>query len=198
MRHRAVAEAAEVACRQSAKEEGRGLAVLIRVPVARRRVVPATTAARVDLVDLATSAGPVDLVVPATTVAPVDRAVLVDLVVQVTSVAPATTADRVVPATTAALVTSVAPAAQATSGSGLQTPSEASMVSHGATEQRRGAGEHPRGPDGAGRSLPRAECGTKGRSTIGASRNNPYGTGTKTVGASGSSESGSRCKQHAG
>jgi hypothetical protein len=196
-----------------------------RVARRRGRVAPRTTVVlvapvdRVDPADLGTSG---DLAVPATSVGLADRAVQVtiaapaDRVVQVTIAAPAdrvvpettadpadradpvTTADRVVPVTTADPETSADPADQATSDSGRPTPSEASTVSRGAMEQRRGAGEHPRVPGGAGRSLPRAEYGTRGRSTIGASRNNRHGIGTKTVGASGSSESGSRCKEPAG
>jgi hypothetical protein len=213
MRHQAAAvEAAAVVRRRSAKAEvDRGLEARIRVPEARRRVrvAPLTTAVRVDLVvpvDLATSAGPA---VPATTAVQVDRAVQVVLAVQVTSVVPGTTADRVVPATTVALAvraasattaapaTSVDPAAPATSDSGRLMPSEASAVSRGAMEQRRGAGEHHRAPGGADRSLPRADSGTKGRSTTGATTRTPYGIRAKTVGASTSSESGSRCNERA-
>jgi len=199
MRHLAAAGAAVVACPPSAKAEGLGLAARIKVPAARRKGREAPrTAVQADRVGQAvqvTSGVPVG---PATTA---DRAVQVgpvDLAVQVTSAArvgPATTADpadRVVPETSAG------PVVPATSGRDRPMRSEASTVSHGAMEQRRGAGEHLRAPDGAGRSLPRAECGTKGRSTTGASKNNRSGIGTKTVGASGSSESGSRCNEPAG
>jgi hypothetical protein len=213
MRHQAAAvEAAAVVRRRSAKAEvDRGLEARIRVPEARRRVrvVPVTTAVQVVQVvpaAPATSAGPVVRVVlvgPATTAAPVDRVVPA---VQVTSVVPATTADPAVraasaapagPVTTAAPATSVDPADQATSDSGRLMPSEASAVSRGAMEQRRGAGEHRRAPGGADRSLPRADSGTKGRSTTGATTRTPYGIRGKTVGASTSSESGSRCNERA-
>jgi len=172
MRHLAAAEAAVVACPPSAKAEGLGLAARIKVPAARRKGREAPrTAVQADRVGQAVQVTSAARVVPETTADPADRVV------------PETSAGPVVPAT---------------SGRDRPMRSEASTVSHGAMEQRRGAGEHLRAPDGAGRSLPRAECGTKGRSTTGASKNNRSGIGTKTVGASGSSESGSRCNEPAG
>jgi hypothetical protein len=179
----------------SAKAEDLGLAARIKAPADRPkvRVVP-LTADRED---------PADLVDPLTADR-VDPADLVDqetsgvLVAQVDLATTADPADPVVQVTSAGLavpVTSGDLVVQETSGRDLPMRSEASTVSHGAMEQRRGAGEHPRVPGGAGRSLPRAECGTKGRSTTGASKNNRFGIGTKTVGASGSSESGSRCNE---
>jgi hypothetical protein len=121
-------------------------------------------------------------------VVPVARATPVDPVVPVV---PATSVDRVV------RETSAVPVAPATSDRGLPTPSAASVVPRGVMEQRRGAGEHRRGPGGAGPSRRRVECGTQGRSTTGATTSNRYGIRAKTGGASISSESGSRCNEPA-
>ena len=215
MQHLA-AEAA-VARHRSAKAEDLGRAARIRVPedravragpAVRRRgrkaqavlVVQAVRAVQVTSGAPVVRVAPVD---PATTAVPVGQAVPVGPVaqaVQVTSVdpaVPATTVDLAAPATSAVQGTTADPAVQETGDPGRAMPSAASTVSRGATEQRRGAGGHPRVPDGVDRSLPRAECGTKGRSTTGASKRTRFGIGTKTVGASGSSESGSRCKQPA-
>jgi hypothetical protein len=193
----------------SAKAEDLGLAARIKAPADRRkvRVVPLTADREdpADLVDPLTAdrVDPADLVDQETSgvlVAQVDLATTADREDPADLVDPLTAdpADPVVQVTSAGLavpVTSGDLVVQETSGRDLPMRSEASTVSHGAMEQRRGAGEHPRVPGGAGRSLPRAECGTKGRSTTGASKNNRFGIGTKTVGASGSSESGSRCNE---
>jgi len=96
---------------------------------------------------------------------------------------------RVVP------VTSVGRVLPATSDGGLLTPSAAFVVPRGVMEQRRGAGERRRRSGGAGRCRRRAECGTKGRSTTGATTSNRYGIRAKTGGVSISSESGSRCNK---
>jgi hypothetical protein len=177
------------------------------VPVA---AVPATPVVRVVPAAVrATSVVPVVLAVPVVRATSVVR--VVPAVVRATSAAQvvpavvrATSAAQVVPvvrATSAGRVvrvTSVDPVIPATSDRGLPTPSAASVVPRGAMEQRRGAGEHRRGPGGVGPSPRRAECGTKGRSTTGATTSNRYGIRAKTVGASISSESGSRCNQPAG
>jgi hypothetical protein len=209
MRHRA--EAA-VVCRRFAKEAGPDLEALTRVLVARAvlgaRVVLGVRVVRV------TSADPVVLAVRATAVpvVPVVRATSADPVVLVVLVVRATSAGRVdlagqataAPVGRVALVVRatsagrVAPAVPATSDRGLPTPSAVSVVPRGVMEQRRGAGENRRGPGGVGRSLLRAECGTKGRSTTGATTSNRYGIRAKMVGASTSSESGSRCNQPVG
>jgi hypothetical protein len=97
-----------------------------------------------------------------------------------------------------ARVTSVGRVVPATSDGGLLTPSAASVVLRGVMEQRRGAGERRRRSGGAGRCRRRAECGTKGRSTTGATTSNRYGIRAKTGGVSISSESGSRCNKPAG
>jgi hypothetical protein len=198
MRHRAAAVAV---CLRFAKEAGLDLEALTRVLVARA-VLGARVALGVRVVRV-TSADPVVLAVRATAVpvVPVVRATSADPVVLAVLVVPATAAlvVPVVPATSAdpavpvVPVTSVAPAVPATSDRGLPTPSAVSVVPRGVTEQRRGAGENRRGPGGVGRSLLRAECGTKGRSTTGATTSNRYGIRAKMVGASTSSESGSRC-----
>lgn len=200
MRHLAAvaAVAAEaVACRRSAKAEDLGLAARIKAlagRVVRRRVQVAqeTPGVPVVLVAPETTAAQVDPGVPAVPATTVVRAGLA------VRVAPATTAAPADPATSAAPETTAVLAVPATSGRDRATPSAASAASRGAMEQHRGAGGHHHVPDGADRSLPRAESGTKDRSTTGASRNNRYGTGTKTVGASGSSESGSRCNEPVG
>jgi hypothetical protein len=176
MRHRA----AVAVCRRLAEEEGLDLEAPTRVPVGLAVPVVATSAVLVARVARATTADRVVPVVPATTA---DRVVPVVRATSAVPAVPATTADEVVPATL---------------DSGLPTPSEASAVRRGVTERRRGAGEHRRGPGGAGRSLPRAESGTKGQSTTGATTSNRYGIRAKTVGASISSESGSRCNHPAG
>lgn len=211
MRHLAAVEAAVAACPPFAKAEDLGLAARIRAPAARRkvRVVPRTAvqADQVDQVDqvdqetFGVLGGPVGL---ATTADPADLATTADPAVQVTSAAlvvPATTADpadRVVQETSAGLVdqvTSADPVVHMTSDHDPLMRSAASTVSRGATEQRRGAGDRHHVPDGADHSLLLAEYGTKGRSTTGASKNNRFGIGTITVGASGSSASGFRCNE---
>jgi hypothetical protein len=206
MRHRA--EAA-VVCRRFAKEAGPDLEALTRVLVAR--AVLGARVARVVRVVRVISADPVVLAVRATAVpvvpvVPVVRATSADPVVLAVLVVPATAAlvVPVVPATSAdpavpvVPVTSVDPTVPTTSDRGLPTPSAVSVVPRGVMEQRRGAGENRRGPGGVGRSLLRAECGTTGRSTTGATTSNRYGIRAKMVGASTSSESGSRCNQPVG
>lgn len=191
MRHLAAVAAEAVACRRSAKAEDLGLAARIKAlagRVVRRRV----------LVAQETPGVPVVLVAPETTAAQVDPAVPGVPGVPATTVVRAGLAVRVAPATSAAPETTAVLAVPATSGRDRATPSAASAASRGAMEQHRGAGGHHHVPDGADRSLPRAESGTKDRSTTGASRNNRYGTGTKTVGASGSSESGSHSNEPVG
>jgi hypothetical protein len=205
MRHRA----AVAVCRRFAEEAGLDLEALTRVLGAR--VVPVAAVARatpvvpVAAVARPTSADPAVPVaaVPATSADPVALAVPVTAVLAV-PVVPVTSAGRVVPATSAdpvapaARATSADPVAPTTSDRGLPTPSAASVVPRGAMARRRGAGEHRRGPGGVGPSPRRAECGTKGRSITGATTSNRYGIRAKTVGASISSESGSRCNQPAG
>jgi hypothetical protein len=203
MRHRA--EAA-VVCRRFAKEAGPDLEALTRVLVARAvlgaRVVLGVRVVRVTSADpvvraVRATAVPVVPVVRATSADPVVLAVLVvpATAALVVPVGPATSADPAVPVVP---VTSVDPTVPATSDRGLPTPSAVSVVPRGVMEQRRGAGENRRGPGGVGRSLLRAECGTKGRSTTGATTSNRYGIRAKMVGASTSSESGSRCNQPVG
>jgi hypothetical protein len=196
MRHRA----AVAVCRRFAEEAGLDLEALTRVlgarvvPVAAvARATPVVPAVPVAAVARPTSADPAVPVaaVPATSADPVALAVPVTAVLAV----PATSADRVAPVVPA---TSADPVVPTTSDRGLPTPSAASVVPRGAMARRRGAGEHRRGPGGVGPSPRRAECGTKGRSITGATTSNRYGIRAKTVGASISSESGSRCNQPAG
>ncbi|MDT7756821.1 MAG: hypothetical protein QOH27_2719 [Mycobacterium sp.] len=150
-------------------------------------VVEVVTVVPVDLLVVAVTsaaAAPAGLV----TVGLVAPAVLVDLVTSVDLAAPVGLA---VPVTSAEAV----PVARVatTSDRGHPTPSAASVVNRGAMEQRHGAGELRREPAGAARSLHLEGFGTKGRSTTTATTSSRYGIRAKTVGASTSSESGSRC-----
>ena len=208
MRH-PVAAVVVAVCRRCAKEAGLDPAALTRVLKARVvlavrvvtvvRVVPVVRATSADLVARVT-ADPAAQVVPVVRAVPVTSA---DPAVRATTaqVVPATSAVPAAPATSedlAVLATSADPVVPTTSDRDLPTPSADSVVPRGVTEQRRGAGEYRRESGGVGRSLHRAEYGTKGRSTIGATTSNRYGIRAKTVGASISSESGSRCNQPAG
>ena len=166
-------------------------------------------------------ATPVDRAVPVDLVAPADRvttqAVLVAPADRVTTpvglVDPAdrvsTQADRVAPADR--VTTQAAPADRADpvvpanavvpiptrADPGTATRSVATSAGlRGATVRDRGGLALRRDPTGAaGRFLRPVGNGVMARSTTGATRKPPFGTPVSTHGASGSSESGSRCKE---
>jgi hypothetical protein len=160
------------------------------------------------LADPAARAVPVDLVVPADPVT--TQAVLVDLVAPADRVTTqAVLADLVAPADR--VTTQAAPVAQAVpvvpanavvpiptrADPGTATRSVATSAGlRGATVRDRGGLALRRDPTGgAGRFLRLVGNGVMARSTTGAIRKPPFGTPVSTHGASGSSESGSRCKE---
>ena len=142
---------------------------------------------RVGPVDLATTLA--DLVAPAGRVstqaalaAPADRVT--------TQAAPVARADPVGPANAVVPIPTRA-------DPGMATRSVATSAGlRGATVRDRGALALRRDPTGAaGRFLRPVGNGVMARSTTGATRKPPFGTPVSTHGASGSSESGSRCKE---
>jgi hypothetical protein len=79
---------------------------------------------------------------------------------------------------------------------GMEMPSVAiSAGPHGVTDPHRGDRVRPRGPRGTDRFHRPAGSGGMAQSTTGATRKRPFGTPGSTRGASGSSGSGSRCKE---
>ncbi|OBA59905.1 hypothetical protein A5647_15600 [Mycobacterium sp. 1100029.7] len=152
------------------------------------RVVPG----RADLADRVVPAGtaPADRVV-----LPADRAdpVVPDPVVRVDPVVPDTQARmvRVVPADQ---VARAVPADRVVPGTGTIT-ADTSTTRPGATDPLRGDRANRLGPRGIDRSRRLGLAGITARSTTGATRKPPCGIPASTSGASGSSESGFRCKQ---
>ncbi|GAA4290084.1 hypothetical protein GCM10023161_34050 [Mycobacterium paraffinicum] len=153
------------------------------VPAARADL-PVVPAARADLpvgrVDQADPVTRADLRVdPAGPIIRAVRAVRVDLVDLVALVA---------------LVAPVDPIIRA--GPGTEMPSAAtSAVLRGVTGRHLGGPASRRGPRGIGRSPRPARSGGMARSTTGATRRLPCGIPDSISGASGSLESGFRCKQ---
>jgi hypothetical protein len=157
----------------------------------------ADPADRVDPAGLAVP--PMDLVGPA---APVTTAlvglvgpaitVLVGLAVLATTVLvdPAVLATTV-PVGPAVLVD---PAAPATRGAGTRSAAT-STARRGARAPHRGVGAHRRGRTGAARCLVLVACGVVARSTTTATTRRRCGIPDSTLGASGSSGCGSRCKE---
>jgi len=123
----------------------------------------------------------------------------------VTRVIPETLADPMImadPRPIAPAITPVAraitPAAQADPrpAHGAVTPTAAtSMAPRGAMERHRGDGVRRHGQRGTSRSLRPAGIGDMAQSTTGAMTKRPCGIPDLTSGASGSSESGSRCNR---
>jgi hypothetical protein len=183
-----------------------GLVLVVLVVPADRVTTQAVLAVLVDLVDRVTTQAV--LVVPADRVT--TQAVLVGLVVRVTTQAGlAAPADQVtIQAGLAApgdqVTTRVAPAVPVNAvvpiptlaDPGTVTSSVAtSMALRGATDRLRGGLVSHLDRTGTGRFLRPAGCGETARSTTGVTRKPRYGIPGSTHGASGSSESGSRCKE---
>ncbi|OBB87072.1 hypothetical protein A5781_05085 [Mycobacterium sp. 852002-30065_SCH5024008] len=166
---------------------GRLLGVSIRRTRPGTRAGPAALAdpaARADLrvgrVDQAGPVTPADL--PVDRVDPADPIIRVDLADRVDLAAPVEPVDPVDPIIRA--------------GPGTETPSAVtSAAPRGVTGRHLGGPVSRRGPRGTGHSPRPAGSGDMARSTTGAIRRLPCGTPDSISGASGSSESGFRCKQ---
>ena len=126
-------------------------------------------------------AGPVTRVIPETLAAPMTMA-----------------APRVITQAITRAITRADPVAQAgpRPAHGAVTPTAAtSMAPRGAMERHPGDGVRRRGRRGTGRSRRPAGSGDMAQSTTGAITKRPCGIPDLTSGASGSSESGSRCNR---
>ena len=129
----------------------------------------------------------------------VRKAVRVTRVIQETLADPMIMADPrpIAPAITP-VARAITPAAQADPrpAHGAVTPTAAtSMAPRGAMERHRGDGVRRHGQRGTSRSLRPAGIGDMAQSTTGAMTKRPCGIPDLTSGASGSSESGSRCNR---
>ena len=127
--------------------------------------------------------------------APVRKADPVTRVIPETLAAPMTMAD---PRVITRAITRADPGAQADPrpAHGAVTPTAAtSMAPLGAMERHRGDGVRRHGQRGTSRSLRPAGIGDMAQSTTGAMTKRPCGIPDLTSGASGSSESGSRCNR---
>ena len=126
---------------------------------------------------------------------PVRKAAPVTRVIPETLAAPMTMAD---PRVITRAITRADPVAQAgpRPAHGAVTPTAAtSMAPRGAMERHRGDGVRRHGQRGTGRSRRPAGTGDMAQSTTGAMTKRPCGIPDLTSGASGSSESGSRCNR---
>ncbi|OBB66357.1 hypothetical protein A5758_15825 [Mycobacterium sp. 852014-50255_SCH5639931] len=148
--------------------------------VSIRRTRPVTRVGRVDQAGPVTPADlPVGRVDPADPIIRVDLADRVDLAAPVAPVDPVDPVDPIIRA-----------------GPGTETPSAVtSAVPRGVTVRHLGGPVSRRGPRGTGHSPRPAGSGDMARSTTGAIRRLPCGTPDSISGASGSLESGFRCKQ---
>ena len=132
---------------------------------------------------------------PVRKAAPDRRAGPVTRVIPETLAAPMTMAD---PRVITRAITRADPVAQADPrpAHGAVTPTAAtSMAPRGAMERHRGDGVRRHGQRGTSRSLRPAGIGDMAQSTTGAMTKRPCGITDLTSGASGSSESGSRCNR---
>jgi hypothetical protein len=156
------------------------------------RAVPAVRAdpaVPVDPADLTTLAGLVVLVGLTTPVGLVGLAAPVGLTTPVGLVGLAAPADLAAPAN--AVVPIPIPAVLGMAMRSVVT----STAPRGATDRLRGVLVHRRDRTGAGRFLRPVGSGVMARSTTGVTRKPPFGIPGSTAGASGSSESGFRCKE---
>jgi len=116
----------------------------------------------------------------------------------VTRVIPETLAAPMTMAAPRVIARAITPVAQADPrpAHGAVTPTAAtSMAPRGAMERHRGDGVRRHGQRGTSRSLRPAGIGDMAQSTTGAMTKRPCGIPDLTSGASGSSESGSRCNR---
>ncbi|OBH83961.1 hypothetical protein A5681_19870 [Mycobacterium scrofulaceum] len=161
-------------------------------------VDPAARAAPVGLrADLAGQVAPAIRAAPMVPVAPADRGDPVDLIILAAPAGQAGPTTQAAPAAQAGPTTQAAPAGLAVPAApGTEIPSAATSVArHGVTGRRPGDQVCRRDPIGTDRSPRPVGTGDTARSTTGVMRRLPCGTPASISGASGSSESGFRCKQ---